>query len=223
MKKLTVPKLVDFKRKSEISKKTFANNLKVDKEKIKTEGGGDYWISSVAAISNAYGEDDLQIIDDKISEIKGWVANTGHPGTKKMFQANVNVLFKYVDFDFKKWKPSKEMTFLKNSKSLLPVKGLEIEANPHHVFSFKKNDKEEVGAIWFIAKKDGLKEEELGMFADILNRYLKANFSKDYDLNSKYCIAVDVVKRDTVNYSQIEKGDVREILIPTIDELKKLL
>ncbi len=41
------------------------------------------------------------------------------------------------------------------------------------------------------------------MFADILSRYLKNQYGKEYTLNPKYCIAVDLVGNYTVNYSQL--------------------
>jgi len=53
----------------------------------------------------------------------------------------------------------------------------------HHVFAFGKDNAPEIGAIWFIAKLGGYPKEELGMFADVLYRYLKSNFGKEYDIN----------------------------------------
>ena len=71
MNELTIKNIVNFRTKSDRSKKTFALNLKLEKErKAIDEGGGDYWISSLSAISNAYKLDDIQPIYDKIDELK---------------------------------------------------------------------------------------------------------------------------------------------------------
>lgn len=224
MKNLSVKNIIEFRAKSEKSKKRFAADLKIDVEKVKAEGGGDYWISSVSAISNTYKKYDSQIIKDKIYEIENKLESTEHKHTKIQFKRNIDLLYKYEDFDFKRWQPSKKITIVRkqNANLLITVKGLQIQVKPHHVFSFKKNDSEEVGAIWFIAKLGGFKKEELGIYTDLLYRYLKANFSKDYTLNPKYCLAIDVANCSSVNYSQIESAEVHAILIATLDEINKL-
>ncbi|MES2762036.1 MAG: hypothetical protein V4677_07515 [Bacteroidota bacterium] len=225
MKKLSIKDVIEFKRKSEQSKKTFVNNLKLDKKKVEAEAGGDYWVISTSAISNVYRSNDLQIIKDKIDEVEEKIESTENVQVKAMYQKNINILKSFENFDFKKWYPSKKMNLIKTKKanSLLTIKGLEVQALPHHVFTYKKNDIEEIGAIWFIAKINGYKKDELGMFADMLYKYLKVNFSKDYLINPKYCIAVDIVKIQDINYSQIQKVEIPELLTPTLDEIKKLL
>ena len=105
----------------------------------------------------------------------------------------------------------------------MTIKGLEVQAVPHHVFAFQKDDVEEIGAILFIAKLNGFKKDELGMFSDVLYRYLKTHYSKEYQLNPNYCIAVDVCNNLEVNYSQLEKGEIPMILNSTLDEIKKLM
>jgi hypothetical protein len=142
-----------------------------------------------------------------------------------MYKRNMGILYNYEDYDLKKWRPSKQIKLLKKNKdnSVLIIKGLEVYATPHHVFMFRKNNVEELGAIWFIAKLNGFRKDELGMFADILYRYLKTHFSKDYILNSKYCIAVDVFNKFEINYSQLEKEEIPLILNSTLDEIKKMI
>jgi hypothetical protein len=225
MKKLSIKNIVEFRGKSDRSKKYFATDLTIDKVKVDTEGGGDYWVSCLSAISNSFKSDDLKYIIDKRGEVEEKHGETKVKRTKTMYERNIDILYNYKDFDLKKWKPSKKIKLLKKNKdhSILTIKGLQVQATPHHVFTFQKNDVEEVGAIWFIAKLNGFKKDELGMFADILYRYLKTHFSKDYDLNPKYCIAVDVFKKFEVNYSQLEKGEISLILNPTLEEIKKLM
>ncbi len=51
MKKLSVKSIIEFRNKSDKSKKNFAAALKIDKAKVETEGGGDYWISSLVLLA----------------------------------------------------------------------------------------------------------------------------------------------------------------------------
>jgi hypothetical protein len=225
MKKLSIKSIIEFSRKSDKSKMNFATAVKIDKAKVDTEGGGDYWISCLSAISNSFKTNNLESIIDKRCELEEKYGETEFKKTKTMYKRNIDILYNYEDFDLKKWKPSKKIKLLKKHKddSILTIKGLQVQVIPHHVFTFQKNDVEEIGAIWFIAKLDGYRKDELGMFADILYRYLRTHFSKDYILNSKYCIAVDVFNNFEVSYSQLEKREMPLTLNSTLDEIKKLL
>lgn len=225
MRKISIKNIIEFRKKSEKSKKKFATDLKLNLEKTNSDSGGDYWISSLSAISNSYRFNDLKIIKDKIEELEEKLDNTKFKKTKTMYQRNIDILYSYEDFNFKKYQPSKTITFLKKQKthSILTLKGLQIQVIPHHLFTFKKNDVEEIGAIWFIAKLGGYSKEELGMFSDVLYKYLKANFSNEYILNPKYCMAIDVTNCSDVSYSQIQKEEVPAILSSTIESIKKLI
>lgn len=224
MKKLSVKSIIDFRKKSDRGKKNFAINLKQSIEKAIDEGGGDYWISCVSSISNAFKENDKSLVKDKIEELEQKLEETPYTKTKTMYQRNIDILYNYEDVNFKRMQPS-GMQIIKKKKanSILTIKGLQIEAKPNHVFTFKTNDIDEIGAIWFIAKLGGYSKDELGMFAEMLYRYLKVNFSTKYVINTKYCIAIDITSRSVINYSQIQKGDVPAIFIPTIDEIRSLM
>ena len=224
MKKLSIKKIIEFRSKSDRAKKNFATDVKLNKPKTQQdEAGGDYWITSVSAIAKAYRENNFQIIQDKIHELQDKFKATKHLSSRGMYKRNIDILRTFENFDFKRWLPDVKIKFLKNYRIVLPFKDLQFEVSPHHVFSFTKNQNEEVGAIWIIAKKDGYKKEELGMFTDALYRYLKNQFGKDYLLNSKYCIAADVVSNYDINYSQLEKAEVPFLLSKTIDDIKKFM
>lgn len=225
MKKLTIKSIVEFRRKSDKSKKRFAEDLKIDKEKDDAEGGGDYWIMCLSAISNAYKADNLDLIKEKIEELQGKIEETDNDQTKDMYQRNMNILYDYEDVDFNPWRFSKDQVFIKKLKIHSPIKinGLFVDVTPHSVFSFNKIDTNEIGAIWFIAKKGGFSKEDLGMFSDILYRYLDRHYSSEYVVNPKYCIAVDLYSRSDVNYHQIQSGEISEALLATINEIKRLM
>lgn len=224
MQKLSIKKIVEFRGKSDRSKKHFANTLKLDKPKPESEGGGDYWVSCLSAISNSYKSNDIEPILNKRIELEEKYGETEFNKTKTMYKRNIDILYNYEDLDLNKWQPLKKWEFIKKYKdhSVLTIKGLQIQVTPNHVFTFKENDINEIGAIWFVAKLNGFSQSELGIFADILYQYLKVNFSKNYSINAKYCIAVDVFNNFEVSFSQLENGEIPFLLNSTLDEIRKL-
>jgi hypothetical protein len=225
MKKLSIKSIVEFRGKSERAKKNFANSLKLDKPEVESGSGGDYWVSCLSAISNGYKFNDLNFIIEKMEDLEDKHKENGNSGTKTMYRRNITILSHYESFDFRKWWPSKKTQLLRKHKSdsVLTIKDFQLQVKPQHVFTFPVNNENEIGAIWFIAKLDGFRKDELGMFCDILYRYLKTHFSKKYRLSPKYCIAVDVFNTLEVRYSQLEKREIPMILDSTLDEIKKLM
>lgn len=224
MRKLTVKKIVEFRRKSERSKKTFITNLKLSTEKISTGKERDYWVRSLSAIKKAYKTENYQIISDKIEKLEEKLKAANYHITKIMYQQNLKILRNYQDFDFKKIKPIGVIKPLKTQSvsMVLTIRELDVEVKSQYVFSFQNGDVDEVGAIWFIAQKDGFKQDELGMFADVLYRYLKTNFKK-FTINPQFCIAVDTFNKFEINYSQILEGEIPRRLSSTLDEIKKMM
>lgn len=224
MEKITITNLIDFRRKnSDRSKQTYANNLKFSKAKSKDQSGGDYWMSALTAISNKFKENDLSIIPNKIDELIDKIENNKGKNTKDMFQRNVNVLQNFEDFDFTYLKPDAKLTFLKKPKSIsiINIENLPIFAKPHHVFTYTINEVKYIGAMWFIAKLNGFKYEEISVVTEILYRYLDINFADKYKVSEDYCTTVDVTDLSMVNYTQISK--IKSTLIETLDELKSLM
>lgn len=225
MKKLSIKDVVDFRKKSEQSKKTFVKNMKLDRKKTNQDSGGDYWISCLSAISNSFKSTDLQLIANKIDELEEKYEKTGSTRTKNMYKRNIDILRNYENYNFEKWRPSQKITFLKKHKedSIISISGIELKVTPHHVFTLKRNGVNEIGSIWFIAKLNGLRIEELGMFTDILYRYLNTHFSNNYNINSSYCISVDVISNNDVNHSQLDKAEVPSILTSVLGEINRML
>jgi hypothetical protein len=225
MEKLSIKDMVRFRGKSEKAKKNYAEALKVGKKENDSDGGGDYWISCLSAISNSYKSNNPQFIKDKKEELLAKIKETGYDKTKQMYRRNISVLSDYENYDHNKLVPKKKITFLKQYQPnfLLPIKGFHLQVKPHHVFTFEVNKKAKVGAIWFVAKLGGLKREELGMFCDILFRYLKAHYSNDFEVSLKYCIAVYVNKAQEIRYSELKNEQVSKVLDNTLNELKKLM
>jgi hypothetical protein len=226
MEKIRIKELVKFRRKSERARITFVNNLKLNQAlENDSSAGGDYWISCLSAIANTFKHDDVELLNEKIDLLIEKIKVTQDKRIKDEFQRNIDVLYNFGDFNFKELKPNVELTYLKKptNKSILDIKGLPIQAKPDHVFAFSINNSEEIGAIWFIAHLDGFDRGELGMFVDILYRYLNKHYAKDFFVNTSYCIAVDVNKAQRVRYKDIEEGKIPKLLDQTIEEIKKLL
>ncbi|MEN3324812.1 hypothetical protein VP395_13825 [Mariniflexile soesokkakense] len=224
MKKVTVKNLIEFRGKNERTKITFVHNLKRDKRKSEDSSGGDYWISCLSAIRNSFRLDDESLLDEKIKLLRDKIEVSEIKRIKDQFQRNLDIVNNFKDFDLKHLKPNTNLTFLKQPKvkSILDIKGLPIEAKPCHIYSFSENNSEEVGGIWFITKLNGFKKSELGMFTDILYRYLDKYYSKNFYVNPDYCVAVDLFNAQEINYSDIKSGKIPILIDNTIDELKNL-
>lgn len=225
MKKITIKKLIEFRAKNDRTKITFVYNLK--KENIKSENsasGGDYWISCLSAIRNAFKYDNADLLDEKINTLTDKIRVSEIKKIKDQFQRNIDILNSFKDYDLQQLKPDADLSFLKQSKSqmILKIKDLPIEAKPCLVFTFSKDGKNQIGGIWFIAQLKGFKKNELGMFADIIYRYLKKHYSKDYHIDSFFCTAVDLFNGQEVNYSEILDGKIPVLIDSTLIDLKKI-
>lgn len=225
MKKITIKKLIEFRGKNDRTKITLVHNLK--KENIISENstsGGDYWISCLSAIRNAFKYDNTDLLDEKISILNDKIRVSEIKKIKDQFQKNIDILNSFKDYDLLQLKPDADLIFLKQSKPqmILKIKELPIEAKPCHIFTFSKDGKNQIGGIWFIAQLKGFKKNELGMFADIIYRYLKKHYSKDYHINPFFCIAVDLYNGQEVNYSEILDGKIPVLIDSTLIDLKKI-
>ena len=225
MKKITVKKLIEFRGKNNRTRITLVHNLK--KDTIKSDDssqGGDYWISCLSSIRNAFKNDNMDFLDEKIDLLNAKIKVSEIKRIKEQFQRNIDIINSFKEYDFQHLKPNTVLTFLKQLKqnTILDIKKIPIEAKPCHIFTFTKDNKQQIGGIWFIAQLKGFKKSELGMFADILYRYLKKHYSKDFNVNPSFCIAVDLFNSQDVNYSDIKNSSIPILIDSTIDEIKKL-
>lgn len=223
MQKLTAKKIIAFKRLSQKRKQTFINNLK--RPVVKTDSGGDYWISCISAITIACKENSNKYINDKIDYLLSQLKGTTNKRTKDMYQRNIDILSQYKEYDFAKLKPKRFTDFSTkaNIKYELAVKGLSVQVLPNHVFTYKNEKTDEVGAIWFVAQIDGFKNDELEIFSELLYKYLAANYSKKHSINSTFCIVVDVVTLTEFKHSRITKKGTGSSLNLILAELYKYL
>ena len=229
MERIRVKEIIDFRRKSsDRSKKAFANTLKTRKPKIKSpeekKGGGDYWISSRSCIYNVFRENNKALYDLKIDELHSKREDTDHKGTKDMFQKNIEILNNFKDFEFESIKPNYDLTYIKVSdeSKIITVDSFPLFVDSRAVFSYERNDKIELGALWLVTIKHGYKKEELGIFCEMLYAFLQKNYSDDYQLSPDHCVVIDTFSGRKVTYSELLNGDVPFLIEGTLKEIKRL-
>lgn len=224
MEKVTVKNLIEFRGKSDRTRITFVNNLKKEKKKSEDGSGGDYWISCLSAIRNSFKYNSPDLLDEKIDLLRGKIKVSEIKRIRDQFLRNIEIINNFKDYDLELLKPNVDLTYLKQTKhkAILDIHGFPVQAKPCHVFSFSENNSEEIGGIWFVAQLKGFKKSELGMFVDILYRYLDKHYSKDYYINPDYCVAVDLYNGQEVNYTEIQNGNIPILIDSTLDDLKKI-
>lgn len=225
MEKIAIGKLIDFGRKGQRARQTIVNNLKTPQVKKDESSGGDYWISALSAISNAFIENKNELINEKVDKLIDKIEEAEAKITKDMFQRNINILYNFEEYDFPSLKPGADLAYLKKpkDKSIIAVNGLPLYVDPHHVFTFEEDGVKKIGAIWFVAKLNDFKPEELAMIVDILFRYLNTHYSDKFEIDTNFCLVKDVSMLNKISYTQIMNAEVRSPLKQTLEEIKELL
>lgn len=119
MKKISIKDLVDFRRKTDKGKHSFAKNLQFEKERMDIDGGGDYWISAVSAIKKSFEDGDMDIVADKKSELIQKYDDASYNMVKDRWRRNIDVLNVYERLDLSIFKPSEAIKFIKKGNYLL--------------------------------------------------------------------------------------------------------
>lgn len=209
-------------RKKDNSRITYFNNLNKEKQSS-SESGGDYWIRSWSAVRNCFFNNDLSLLDEKVNILNELIQSCQNEQTKNQYQKNIDILIKMKEFDFKSLKPNLSVEFLKPTKKTIIEKGLEIEVKPCKIYSFIENESDELGAVWFVAKKDGFSKEELAMFTDAIYRFLDKNYSNEYFINPTYCIAIDIYNGQEVRYSEILDKRIPKLIDNTLNDIYNIM
>jgi len=226
MEKIAIGKLIDFGRKGIKGRRTLVNNLKTPQvKKDESTGGGNYWVSALSAISNAFIENKNELINEKIDILIDKIEAAEAKITKDMFQQNINILYNFEEYDFQSLKPNVELSYQKEpkNKSIIIIKGLPLFVDPNHVFTFEENGVKKIGAVWFVAKKNGFRPEELATITDILFRYLDTHYSAKFKVDTDFCLVKDVSGLTKISFTQILNAEIRSTLKQTLDEIKELL
>ncbi len=226
MKKISVNNIIIFRQKPEKKQQTFLDSLKRKSliQETTEGGGGNYWVRSLSAMSNAFRDISNEPIKDKISEIVDLFTPKLTKQTKDMYQRNLDILHNYEDFDFSRWLPGNTNIVSKvNKKSIIYLNTVPVQITPSQIYTFDKDDKKCVGAIWFVARLEGYKEEELGMFAEALFIYLSNNFEEEYFVSQENCLVVHVLDKKEVTYKMIANEEIPSIFDSTLKAIKRLM
>lgn len=230
MKKIRIKDLIRFNNFSDNRKKSLINRIKknesIDRES-ESEGGGDYWIRSISAISNFFKNQDIKYIKEKIQDIlQACEAPNLLRRTKTMYERNLAILYNYEDKDITEWLPKERDIFIlsrSKKKSEIFIDEIPIYVNPNQVYYYEKDSKKYVGGIWFLAQKDGFKREELGVFVEAMYIYLSENFGGEYIVSEENCKVIDIVTTEEVDYRMIKDEGITPLLKRIIKDLKTLI
>jgi hypothetical protein len=110
-----------------------------------------------------------------------------------------------------------------NENSIVELYGLKILAKPQHIFTFHKDGIQQIAGIWFTAQKDGYRTEELGMFCELLFRYLEDTKADDSEINPDFGIALDVFNNIEIRYSQMQGSRFEGLLNSTVEEMNRIV
>jgi len=220
---VTIKQLVEFRRLSDRSRKTFANRIQTPKTPASGEGGGDYWISCLSAIGNTYRLLNNQLITDKINELDQKYQSAKHANTKDMYKRNLEILQIYETFSLAPWRPAGALQFLTRPKITLYLKNVPLQILPQHIFAYDNQGIQMVGGIWFVHWLAGFNIGDLGMYTEAMFEYLNLVYGSNYQVDPDFCLTVDVVGQNAISYRQLSNGTVPSLLSTTLDELNKLI
>lgn len=226
MHKITIKELVNFRRRTDRTRKSFAYKLKTREVKEKSDedgGGGDYWITSTSTIYNVFKYEDIDFYDSKIEELLIKYNDSEDVRIKNMHQRNSNILASFKDFDFSDSRPASILKFERVPKfyKILTIDGFPLYINPSLLFSYQKNGKDELGALWLIPQLNGFQKSELGMFCEVLYRFLIKNYSAKYQISEDFCIAIDTFNAQKVTYKELLNGDFPFLIDKILREIKE--
>lgn len=222
IEKISLAKVVEFKRRNDRSRATLINNLNKTRKETTSEEGGDYWIISRSAIGNAFKNNNNDLILEKIDEVVEKRNNATATISKDMYQRNITILNSFDNFDFSDFKPDTKLNYLPKSQTIISIKGVPVQIRPSYVFSYKEKNIDKIGAIWFVGKLEQFDLGEIALFTDALYRYLKFNYRK-FEIEPRYCVALDLVTKQSVNYVQIQNEKIHSDLDLILRAIKKLL
>ena len=229
MEKITIKELIEFRgRPSGKLKNNFAFKLKTRKPKEKLEdakdSGGNYWAISTSSIYNTFKSGKDEYYDLKIDDVILRQATTSSDKDKVMYQRNLDILNNFKEFDLHHLRPLDIANFetVHKEQKIILINNLPIYINPSFVFCFERNGKKEIGAVALIPQLGGYQKSQLGMFCEMLYKFLHKHYSNEYQIAEDFCIAIDTYNAQKVIYVELLTGKIPRLVDITIDEIKSL-
>lgn len=221
MKELSIKKIIEYNSYSDRRKSTMLGKLRVDSIFSNSKDARDYWHRSLSSIRKSFKTENYQLLIDRIESLANDHSKSTIKKTKIMYERNIQVLRNFLDFDYSILIPAHKIRFISqnNEVSIININGIHLKIYGDDLFSYKINDVEYVGAVWFVACKDGYKNEELTIFLDALFRMLDSKLSDKYCVDSDYCLVVDAMKMNILSYSQIKDNPIKSKLEQLVNEI----
>lgn len=227
MEKITIKELIEFRgRPSGKLKNNFAFKLKTRKPKEKLEdakdSGGNYWAISTSSIYNTFKSGKDEYYDLKIDDVISRQANTDIEKDKVMYQRNLDILSNFKEFDLHHLRPLDITNFetVHKEQKIILINNLPIYINPSLVFCFERNGKKEIGAIALIPQLGGYQKSQLGMFCEMLYKFLLKHYSSEFQIAEDFCIAIDTYNAQKITYLELLTGKIPRFVDITVDEIK---
>jgi len=223
---VSVNKLVEFKKLTERSQVTFANNLKKPKKpKLDDEesDGGNYWQRCLSGVSTAFKENNNSIIKERIDSLLTVYETCDKNQVRSMYKRNLAILKKYEEFDFSIWNPPVPFKYHSKTRTPLTFKKIPLKVLPQHVYSYGGKENPTMGGIFFVTSVQGYSIDDLGIFSEAIYKYLYNQHPEDYYIDPKYCITVDASTMEVVRYQEILDGKIPSLLQKMLDKLNTLI
>lgn len=228
MEKITIKELIEFRKKgSEKTKRNFALKLKTRKAKVKDsedKSGGNYWSISNSSIYNTFKRGKDEFYDEKIDEVADKYSKTTSLKDKTMYVRNLDILRSFKEFDILSLRPDNIINFetVEKTSKILTLQHLPIYINPNLVFLFEENGIETIGGIILLPQLNGFTKSELGLFCEILYKFLFEKYSGEYTISQHYCIAIDTYNASSITFLEMINSRMPSILNTTLLEIKSL-
>ena len=230
MERIKVNELVDFRRKDNIKfKRNFAMKLKtrVAKQKVESDDDvepRDYWVFSTSCIYQAFKNGDDEFYDPKIDELQVKMLK---PDIKSsvflMYKRNRDILISFKEFELNNHRPKElKRHGVQTEFKTMTISDYPLYVRPTMVFTYQKNGKNEIGGLWLVPQVNGFKKSELGIFCEVLYRFLIKNYANDYQISHDYCIAIDTVNAQSITYTDLLDGTVPFLLDETLNQIKNI-
>lgn len=215
MKELSINKLIEYNSYSDRRKATMLGKLtQVESVFNNVKGSRHYWHRSLTAIRKSFKHNDYQFLIDRIRLISDDLSKTTVRTTKIMYERNIQILRNFLEFDYTKLLPPHQVRFIPQTTevSIISINGIQLKIYGDDLFSYESDSIKHVGAVWFVASKDGYKNDELAIFVDALYRMLENNLSDNFKINPDFCLVVDTMKKNILSYSQIMTKPIKSKL-----------
>lgn len=226
--KIKIKEIVDFKGYGQRKKKNFITKLKLPVAVIEVKeksDARDYWVRSISAIIASCKANNNEKIVQKITDIERDKNGTTNRRTIQQYDNNLKILSTFRDFNFRDLFPENYKILEKGLKKgeIIIQNDFEIKVQISLPFTFEIGEVTKVGAIWFVAIKNGYKRSQLGIFAELAFNFLSSNYSESYEVCPENILIVDAYSTRSVSYSMLQSGEIPSELQSTLSEIQTLL